>query len=91
MDEIASVSPANRLRQARVRHNWRQQDLADQLGTTVGTVKRWERGSQQPGAYFRLKLCALFATSAEELGLLGENALPAESEASRECFQQSTE
>jgi tetratricopeptide (TPR) repeat protein len=35
----------------------------------VVTIQRWERGSQQPGAYFRLKLCALFGKSAEELGL----------------------
>ncbi|GCE22065.1 tetratricopeptide repeat protein [Dictyobacter kobayashii] len=70
MDVSPSVYPANRIRQERVRNNWRQQDLAEALGTTVGTVKRWERGSQQPSAYFRVKLCALFGKSAEELGLI---------------------
>ena len=59
----------DQLRQERVRRNWRQQDLADRLGTTVLTVKRWERGSQQPSMYFRIKLCALFGKSAEELAL----------------------
>ncbi|HEU5377772.1 MAG TPA: FxSxx-COOH system tetratricopeptide repeat protein [Ktedonobacteraceae bacterium] len=60
------------LRQERIQRNWRQRDLAEQLGTTVVTIKRWERGSQQPGTYFRIKLCALFGKSAEELGLVAE-------------------
>ncbi|HET8846403.1 MAG TPA: NB-ARC domain-containing protein, partial [Ktedonobacteraceae bacterium] len=62
----------DRLRQERVHHNWRQQDLADLLGTTVLTIKRWEGGKQQPSAYFRARLCTLFGKSAEELGLLPE-------------------
>jgi tetratricopeptide (TPR) repeat protein/transcriptional regulator with XRE-family HTH domain len=57
------------LRQERVQHNWRQQDVAEQIGTTVETVKRWERGYQQPSLYFRTKLCILFGKRAEELGL----------------------
>jgi outer membrane protein assembly factor BamB/transcriptional regulator with XRE-family HTH domain len=72
MDVPSSTQPNDRLRQERARRNWRQQDLADQLETTVVTVKRWERGSQQPSAYFRLKLCELFDKSAEELGLAPE-------------------
>ncbi|HEU5377619.1 MAG TPA: FxSxx-COOH system tetratricopeptide repeat protein [Ktedonobacteraceae bacterium] len=60
----------DQLRHERIQRNWRQQDLADQLGTTVVTVQRWERGSHQPSAYFRLKLCTLFGKSAEELGLV---------------------
>jgi len=59
-----------RLRQERFRCNWRQCDVADQLGTTVITIKRWERGSYQPSPYFRAKLCALFGKSAEELGFV---------------------
>src|SRR5215472_6150534 len=62
--------PTSVLRQERIRRNWRQQDLAEQLGTTVVTVKRWERGSQLPSAYFRTKLCLLFSMSAQDLGLL---------------------
>ncbi len=57
------------LRQARIGRNWRQRDLAEQLGTTIVTIKRWERGYQLPSTYFRIKLCALFGKSAEELGL----------------------
>jgi len=60
----------NLLRQERIRRNWRQRDLAEQLGTTVLTIKRWERGSQQPSLYFRAKLCVLFGKSVEELGLI---------------------
>lgn len=70
MDQSTSAQRNNQLRQERIARNWRQQDLAEQLGTTAVTVKRWERGSQQPSAYFRLKLCALFDKSAEELGLV---------------------
>src|SRR5689334_4284238 len=66
----------DRLRQERILRNWRQQDLADELGTTVLTVQRWERGSYQPSAYFRIKLCALFGKSAEELGLVDGNPSP---------------
>src|SRR5882724_2953053 len=66
----------NRLRQERVVRNWRQRDLADHLGTTVVSVKRWEQGIQQPSAYFRLKLCALFGKSSEELGLVEVSASP---------------
>ncbi|GCE22220.1 FxSxx-COOH system tetratricopeptide repeat protein [Dictyobacter kobayashii] len=79
MDVSHSTDTVNRIRQERILHNWRQKDLADELGTTVGTVKRWERGNQQPSAYFRIKLCALFGKSAEELGLVAvdnPSALP---------------
>jgi len=58
------------LRQHRIARNWRQQDVADQLGIAVITIQRWERGSQHPSAYYRVKLCALFGLSAQELGLL---------------------
>src|SRR5579884_1947511 len=65
-----SPTPNHRLRQERIKRNWRQQDLADQLGTTEISIRRWERGSHQPSAYFREKLCTLFGKSAEELGLV---------------------
>src|SRR2546423_2094581 len=70
MNTSSGTHATSRLRQERIARNWRQMDLAEHLGTTVGTIKRWERGSQQPGPYFRVKLCALFDKSAEELGLL---------------------
>jgi tetratricopeptide (TPR) repeat protein len=71
-----------RLRQHRIERNWRQQEVADQLGIALITVQRWERGFQQPSAYYRVKLSALFGLSAQELGLLDAHSEPAESEAS---------
>jgi tetratricopeptide (TPR) repeat protein/transcriptional regulator with XRE-family HTH domain len=87
MDGSDSIYPNDRLRQERIARNWRQQDVADQVGTTVVTVTRWERGNQQPSAYFRIKLCALFGKSAEALGLVEGNLPPpitTEREASEE-------
>jgi len=73
-----------RLRQQRILRNWRQQDVADQLGVSLVTMQRWERGSQHPGAYYRVKLCALFGLSAQELGLLEEFPAPASPESETE-------
>ena len=61
-----------RLRNVRIERNWRQQDVADKLGVALVTIQRWERGFQQPSAYYRAKLSALFGLSAQELGLLEE-------------------
>ena len=67
------------LRRQRIGRNWRQQDVADKLGTTVTTIQRWERGHQQPSAYYRVKLCTLFGLGAQELGLVETFASPLES------------
>lgn len=68
------------LRQRRIERNWRQQDVADHLGIAVITIQRWERGSQQPSAYYRVKLCALFGLSAQELGLVEDAPPPVQDE-----------
>ncbi len=70
MERFSSPSWSKRLQHERILRNWRQQDLADHLETTVVTIRRWERGSQQPSAYFRVKQCVLFGISAQELGLV---------------------
>ena len=57
------------LREQRILRHWRQKDVAEQLGTTILAIQRWERGYQQPSAYFRMKLCLLFGLSNLELGL----------------------
>src|SRR5438046_370023 len=67
------------LRRHRIERNWRQQDVADQLDTTVTTIQRWERGHQQPSAYYRVKLCKLFGLDAQELGLVESFSPPPES------------
>lgn len=96
MDVSDAASLNNRLRQERMRHNWRQCEVADQVGATVVTVNRWERGICQPSAYFRVKLCNLFGKSAEELGILSEELpllIPKETKASAplETFPLSTD
>ena len=61
-----------KLRKERLERGWSQQYVADQLGIAVVTYNRWERGRQQPTAYYSLKLGALFGRSTEELGLTDE-------------------
>jgi transcriptional regulator with XRE-family HTH domain len=74
---MEDIMPQNdRLRQQRILRNWRQQDLADLLGVAPITVLRWESGSHQPGAYYRIKLCKLFGMSAQDLGLVEEPSPP---------------
>ncbi|GCF11684.1 XRE family transcriptional regulator [Dictyobacter arantiisoli] len=60
----------HRLREERNRRHWSQKELAEQLGTSVLTVKRWEHRKAQPGPYLRIKLTTLFNKSEQELGLL---------------------
>lgn len=69
MSQKNSLHVNTPLRKERLLREWSQQDLANHLGTTVVTVNRWERGIQQPGPMFRLKLCRLYGKSEEELGL----------------------
>src|SRR5262249_27684760 len=69
MNTTAKVSPEQRLTAARRRRRWTQLEVADQIGTTPGNVSRWERGITSPGPYFRNKLCEVFGSSAQELGL----------------------
>ena len=61
-----------KLRKERLERGWSQQYVADQLGIAVVTYNRWERGRQQPTAYYSLKLGTFFGKSAEELGLIDE-------------------
>lgn len=73
MTQQSDKKPGNRqLREERLRQHWSQQELADRLGTTVTSIKRWERGATTPSPYFRVKLMALFGKSVQELGLYEE-------------------
>jgi tetratricopeptide (TPR) repeat protein/transcriptional regulator with XRE-family HTH domain len=69
-------SPNGRLRRAREERSWTQTDVARAIGTTKLTVSRWELGVQQPVPFFRGKLCALFETTPERLGLIPEPGSP---------------
>ena len=69
MNTTIQVPPRQRLVAERMRRRLTQLEVADQLGTTPGNVSRWERGITSPGPYFRCKLCELYGSSAQELGL----------------------
>ncbi|HEU5229135.1 MAG TPA: FxSxx-COOH system tetratricopeptide repeat protein [Ktedonobacteraceae bacterium] len=62
------------LRRARENKGWSQRDVAEKVDTNRFTVTRWERGLATPGPYYRQKLCALFAMSPKDLGLLKEES-----------------
>ena len=66
---LSPLRPNWRLKAARERRRWSQQDLADLLKITPNTISRWERGLNAPGPFYRRRLCELFGQSAEELGL----------------------
>ncbi len=58
------------LKVERERRGWSQSRIANEVGTTIRTVSRWEQGIVMPSPYYRERLCALFGKSAEQLGLL---------------------
>lgn len=58
------------LRYQRQKRGWSQQRVAEQIGTSMDMVSRWERGASMPTPYYREKLCALFQADAEELGFI---------------------
>lgn len=61
-----------KLIQARMEHSWTQDAVAEQIGTTLVSVSRWERGITIPGPYYRKKLCGLFGKSETDLGIAKE-------------------
>jgi len=76
-----SLVPNLLLREERERRNWTQKDVAVRINLpNARTVGRWDRGYSFPSPHFRLELCRIFETSAEELGLVkrtsGERGQP---------------
>jgi transcriptional regulator with XRE-family HTH domain len=69
-------TPNDALRRQRQLRGWSQQRLAEQLGTDENTVSRWERGERQVAPFYQEKLCLLFETTADQLGLILHNAYP---------------
>lgn len=57
------------LRLARLNKGWTQQKLADLIGISALEVGRWERGEALPQPLYREKLCELFDSTAEQLGI----------------------
>jgi transcriptional regulator with XRE-family HTH domain len=78
------------LRIERLQRRWSQRELAERVGATVATVKRWERRTTVPGPHFRAKLTALFGKNEEALGLRAAPALPEPPCASEANFTVST-
>jgi transcriptional regulator with XRE-family HTH domain len=68
-DTLSSHQSA--LARARQERGWTQSYVAQQVGVSVGAVRRWESGRLPYPATIQ-KLCDLFALSAQELGLFKE-------------------
>ncbi|GCE06119.1 NACHT domain-containing protein [Dictyobacter aurantiacus] len=65
--------PNTLLKKQRALRGWPQQKVADELGTSVDTVSKWERGVNTPDPYFQEKLIALFNKDAGELGFISNS------------------
>ena len=57
------------LKAERKQLGWSQVQVAEALGISVRTLRRWEQGLVVPYPYYRKRLCALFGKTAQELGL----------------------
>lgn len=64
------MEPNVALRRARQERGWSQADVATKLETSAKNISRWELGTTRPSPYFRAKLCQLFNTDIQTLGLL---------------------
>src|SRR5690348_13746408 len=60
-----STPDAHQLRQERLRNGWTQEELADLVGVTPLTIRRWEAGSSIPHPYYREILAGLFGERAQ--------------------------
>ena len=87
--QLAAFS--RQLKALRLRHNWTQAFVAEQIGTTTVNVSRWERGILAPSLYFRQKLCDFFEVSVDELGILLCYASKTEDQPSKQEHLESTE
>lgn len=50
----------------RDKHNFSQEELAEQLGTNQATISRWERGLSKPTFKFQKKLISLYGEPQEK-------------------------
>ena len=60
--------PNTFLRLARLNAGLTQEEVAEELDISSMTVYRWETGQRIPSHFFRMRLCALFGKSEQELG-----------------------
>ncbi len=61
---------ALQLKAERKQRGWSQAKVAEILGVSPRTVRRWEKGIIIPYPYYSHQLCALFGKTATELGLV---------------------
>ena len=57
----------NRIKELRIKNNWRQEDLAKRLNTGKNTISRYETGQRQLDVETIGKLCEIFDVSADYL------------------------
>lgn len=60
MENAPYTSLGDRLRRERSRRHWTQEDLAHQIGVSVLSLLRWEKGQFKPSKYALQKLVELF-------------------------------
>jgi len=66
----------NKLRSERERRGWTRKYVASQIGVSEYTVGQWERSKHVPYPEHIQKLCELFETNAEALGLANLTEIP---------------
>src|SRR6266566_857936 len=59
--ELKQHAVAALIRSERTKRGWSQQELANQLGTTLSTVERWEQGATVPNRVHQQELMHAFA------------------------------
>jgi transcriptional regulator with XRE-family HTH domain len=81
MESTQRTQPNTLLRRQRLLRGWSLQHVVEQLcllcqededipGVTAGMVSKWERGERKPSRFYQTKLCLLYDTTADQLGLL---------------------
>jgi transcriptional regulator with XRE-family HTH domain len=64
----------SKLQSERERRGWSRKYVAEQVGASAYTVGQWELGKHMPYPVYMQKLCELFETNAETLGLVDSTA-----------------
>lgn len=57
--------PNVRLRSEREKRGWSRDYVAENIGSDLRSVGRWERGTTSPTPYYRQALCELFGMNRE--------------------------
>lgn len=66
----------SKLQSERERRGWSRRHVAEHIGVSEYTIGQWERGRHMPYPVYIQKLCELFETDAETLGLLDSTESP---------------